>query len=91
MLSALGAEAEVSEVEMRDGADAARLRFPGSPTVRVDGADIEPGAEARSSDALSCRMYGGAGVPPRELLVDAIARAGGRPAVRRLGGAPQGR
>jgi mercuric ion transport protein len=79
VLSALGAEAEVSEVEVRDGADTARPRFPGSPTVRVDGADIEPGAETRSSDALSCRMYGGAGVPPRELLVDAIARAAGGP------------
>lgn len=46
VLSALGVEAQVSELEVRDGADAARLRFPGSPTVRIDGADIEPGAEA---------------------------------------------
>lgn len=77
-LSALGAPAEVSEVVVRDGADAERLRFPGSPTVRIDGADIEPGADARSPGALSCRMYGGSGVPPRELLVDAISRASDR-------------
>ncbi len=75
VLAALGAEAKLREVEVRDGAEAARLRFPGSPTVRVDGADIEPGAEARAQDALSCRMYGGSGVPPRELLANAIAGA----------------
>jgi hypothetical protein len=74
-LAALGAEAEVREVEVRDAADAARLRFPGSPTVRIDGADIEPGADALAHDALSCRLYGGSGVPPADLLMDAIARA----------------
>jgi hypothetical protein len=74
-LAALGAEAELREVEVRDAADAARLRFPGSPTVRVDGADIEPGAEARAHAALSCRLYGGSGVPPADLLMDAISRA----------------
>jgi hypothetical protein len=78
VLAALGAEVEVREVEVRDSADAARLRFPGSPTVRVDGADVEPGAEARAQDALSCRMYGGSGVPPRDLLVEAIAGAAAR-------------
>ncbi len=83
VLSALGVEAELSQLEVRDGADAARLRFPGSPTVRVDGVDIQPGAEACGQDALSCRIYGGSGVPPRKLLVDAIARAGGGPAERR--------
>jgi len=78
VLSALGTEAEVTEVEVRDGAEAARLRFPGSPTVRIDGVDLEPGAEARSPGALSCRMYGGSGVPSRELLVDAISRVSAR-------------
>ncbi len=85
VLSALGVEAEVSKLEVRDGADAARLRFPGSPTVRVDGVDIQPGAEACGQDALSCRIYGGSGVPPRKLLVDAIAEA----AARSAGGRPR--
>lgn len=79
VLSALGADAEVIEVEVRDGAGAARLCFPGSPTVRVDGVDIEPGAEVRGHDALSCRMYGASGIPPRELLVQAIAGAAAGP------------
>lgn len=78
VLAALGVDAEVREVEVRDGVDAARLRFPGSPTIRVDGMDIEPGADSRALDALSCRMYGGSGVPPRDLLVGAIAGAAAR-------------
>jgi len=78
VLSALGANAEVGEVEVRDDVDAARLRFPGSPTIRIDGVDIEPGAESRSPGVLSCRMYGGSGVPSRDLLAGAIARAAAR-------------
>lgn len=78
VLAALGARAELREVEVRDGVDAARLRFPGSPTVRVDGVDIEPGAEARAQDALSCRIYGSSGVPSRDLLAEAIAGAAAR-------------
>ena len=36
--------------------DAEELRFPGSPTIRVDGRDVDPiGAEARP--ALNCRIY----------------------------------
>lgn len=75
VLAALGAAAEIVEVEVRDGAHAARLRFPGSPTVRVDGVDLEPDAERNPADALSCRMYGSSGVPSRELLANAIAAA----------------
>ncbi|TMQ69535.1 MAG: hypothetical protein E6K81_14705 [Candidatus Eisenbacteria bacterium] len=78
VLDLIGAEAELVEVEVRDGMDAARLRFPGSPTVRVDGVDIEPDAEMRAQDALSCRIYGASGIPPRELLVNAISDAAGK-------------
>jgi hypothetical protein len=31
-------------VVVATAADAARLAFPGSPTIRVDGRDVEPGA-----------------------------------------------
>jgi len=37
-------------------ADAIALAFPGSPTIRVDGRDVDPtGAEERPS--LTCRVY----------------------------------
>ncbi len=75
VLGELRREAELVEVEVPTAADAERLRFLGSPTVRVDGKDIEPGAETRTDYALSCRMYADRGVPPKELLVAAL-RAG---------------
>src|SRR5947209_6738889 len=47
-------------LEMRripDEAAAKRERFLGSPSVRVDGRDVEPGAEARDDFGLKCRLY----------------------------------
>jgi hypothetical protein len=42
--------------EVTTDAQAAELAFPGSPTIRVDGRDIDPtGADAPPS--LSCRIY----------------------------------
>lgn len=46
--------------------------FAGSPTVLVNGHDVEPGAPA----GMACRIYaGGAGVPSREACERAIERA----------------
>jgi UDP-N-acetylglucosamine enolpyruvyl transferase len=42
VVRAHGVEAEVETLLVESAADAARLGFPGSPTVRVDGVDIEP-------------------------------------------------
>ena len=48
---------------------ARRERFLGSPTVRVNGSDIDPGAGARTDYGLKCRIYrsaehGQSPVPP---------------------------
>lgn len=63
-------------------ADAERRRFLGSPTVRIDGEDVEPGAAARSDFGLKCRLYrdagGTSGQPGEELIQRAIARAAAR-------------
>ena len=37
--------------------DAERLRFLGSPSVRVDGHDIEPGADQRTNFTFGCRVF----------------------------------
>ena len=75
VLGELGLEAEVVEVAVETQADAETLRFVGSPSVRVNGRDIEPEAEERTHFALSCRIYGTGGVPPRELLIEALQEA----------------
>ncbi|SRR5712691_3704676 len=65
-------EPEIRLVEVADPDTAVELRFLGSPTVRVDGADVEPGADERRDFALSCRIYrseGGGVEPPEEAWV----------------------
>ena len=72
-----GAELRVRAVETLEAAEAER--FLGSPTLRVDGLDVEPGAEAREDFGLKCRIYrsdeGQAGVPPEGWIRDALARS----------------
>jgi hypothetical protein len=53
-------------VEVADAHEAERLRFPGSPTIRVDGRDVEP-EDPRGDFAVACRA-----LPPRE---DRVRRA----------------
>lgn len=71
-----------SELELHrvDSAEEARrLRFLGSPTVRVDGCDVEVGAPDRDDFGLQCRLYrtaaGLVGSPPNEWIAAAIAVA----------------
>lgn len=45
---------EVREIET--DADAERAAFPGSPTVRVEGRDVQPPAEGEPT-GLTCRVY----------------------------------
>jgi hypothetical protein len=48
---------EIELVEVADPEAAVALRFLGSPTVRVNGRDVEPGADERRDYAFSCRIY----------------------------------
>jgi hypothetical protein len=70
----VGDEPELLHVETIE--DAERERFLGSPSVRIDGHDIEPGADGRTDFGLKCRLYrtaaGSGGVPPEAWVVDAI-------------------
>lgn len=81
LLSDAGVEAEVLERRIESEQDAAAERFLGSPTVRIAGADIDPGAERRTDFGLKCRLYrtaaGLGGVPPEEWIMAAIERAKG--------------
>jgi mercuric ion transport protein len=48
---------EIREIEVRTQAEAESLAFLGSPSVRVNGVDIEPEARNLKSYGLSCRTY----------------------------------
>lgn len=56
-LDAEGVSAAVERVEVTRPEEADRLRFLGSPSVRIDGIDVEPSAVARESFGLMCRTY----------------------------------
>jgi hypothetical protein len=77
VLAELGQDAEVVLVEVPDDTTAARVRFPGSPTIRVDGKDIVP-EESTGPYGLSCRVYstasGVSGVPEMEAIRRAMLR-----------------
>ncbi|MGD9734118.1 MAG: hypothetical protein AB7V58_00695 [Solirubrobacterales bacterium] len=74
--AAEGIEAEVELRRVETAKEAERERFLGSPTVRVDGADVEPGAAAREDFGLECRLYRTAAglerVPPAERIKAAL-------------------
>ena len=71
--------AAVDYLNASDPADAERLRFPGSPTIRVNGQDIEPDYEDPGDYTPRCRIYftnaGMAGVPERAWLERALMAA----------------
>jgi len=77
VLATRGRDDEIELREVSSQADAEALRFPGSPTIRVEGRDVDPhGATARP--ALNCRIYrlpDGriSPVPSREQLEEALA------------------
>ena len=73
-----GVEAEVEMVEVESDEQARAERFPGSPTIRIDGDDIFPCPEGEPY-SLTCRVYrlrdGRASpTPDPEDLLEAIRR-----------------
>lgn len=72
-------EPDLELVEVADAEAAVQLRFLGSPTVRVAGRDVEPGAEERSDFVLACRVYwterGFSGQPDAGWIREALSEA----------------
>ena len=66
----------VEAINATDPEVAAAHRFPGSPTIRVDGRDVMPGFEDPGDYTPRCRLYptqaGLRGVPPRQWIEDAL-------------------
>ena len=82
------ADMAIELVRVADTEAAQRERFLGSPSVRVDGKDIEPGAGERTDFGLKCRLFatsdGLRGMPSDEWVLRALERGEGRSSMRRL-------
>lgn len=70
---------EIHLLEVPDAQAALELRFLGSPSIRVDGRDVEPGADEREDFVLACRVYrtegGLTGQPEEGWIRAALAEA----------------
>ena len=71
----------IKRVEVSDEARGKETEFPGSPTVRVDGKDVQPGWEACRECTPRCRLYQSelriGCLPEREWVVSAVREAVG--------------
>jgi hypothetical protein len=76
LLRRAGVDDPVVLRQVPDPGAAERERFLGSPTVRIDGRDVEPGAGERRDFGLKCRLYrtpnGLRGTPPDDWILDAL-------------------
>ena len=73
-LRACGLEPIFDEVDVTNDSTPPDLRDWGSPTILVDGRDVTGG----QPNGVSCRLYDGPdgrGVPPRELIDQALRSA----------------
>ena len=69
-----GVQLKLRRVETSEAAE--RERFLGSPTVRVNGIDVDPAAPGRTDFGLKCRIYrhdqGQSPVPPEQWIRAAL-------------------
>ena len=76
VLAEAGVEADVELIAVNTDEEARKLRFPGSPTIRVDGHALFPAGE-RADWRPGCRIYatpaGLRGSPTAEMLEEAFA------------------
>ena len=85
LLGALAPGATVDEIDATDPAVAQHHRFPGSPTIRIDGRDVDPSFQDSGDYTPRCRLYrtsaGLGGLPERAWIEAAIVESldrGGR-------------
>jgi hypothetical protein len=65
--------ADIEGISVNSEAEADALRFPGSPTIRINGNDVETN-EARTP-GLACRLYPNrSGIPSEEMIRAALSK-----------------
>lgn len=74
VLAAQSLQAKIRSVPISSEDQAKAMLFPGSPTIRIDGKDVEQHEAVAPS--LACRLYANrSGIPSEELLRIAISNA----------------
>jgi hypothetical protein len=69
--------ADIERIPVKSDAEAKALEFPGSPTIRINGNDVQP--NGTNAPGLACRLYPDrSGVPSEHLLRMAMSEAKSR-------------
>jgi glutaredoxin len=76
ILSEEGVNTRVRKIQIRSEEEAVKRKFTGSPTIRIDGKDIDPSYRDTGAYVLACRNYPGGpdegGLPPEEMIRRAV-------------------
>lgn len=79
VIAAVAPGTPIHDVDATDPAVAEQVLFPGSPTIRVDGRDVDPTYADPGDYTPRCRLYrtsaGLRGLPERDWIVDALTAA----------------
>lgn len=80
----------IEEIEVRTEEEALRYKFPGSPTVRINGVDVDPSYIDNGKYGLVCRMYKVGerfyGAPTVDMIKEAIEDAKFYEGIKEVGG-----
>jgi hypothetical protein len=69
-----GIAAKLAEVEVANVEAARAVGFLGSPTIRVNGLDMDPASRSATEAGFACRCYAG-GLPPEDMIRAALLEA----------------
>lgn len=69
-----GIAAKLAEVEVANAEAARAVGFLGSPTIRVNGLDIDPASRSATEAGFACRCYAG-GLPSEDMIRAALLEA----------------
>jgi len=79
VLKSLGITADIENIEVTDNESAVKNRFLGSPSIRVNGKDVETEENSDTQYSLRCRIYrtaaGHSGLPSKHLLRKALLKS----------------
>lgn len=83
LMAQLGVHAPIALHRVESVQAAEREHFLGSPTLRIDGRDVDPTASERTDFGLKCRLYPSAdglrGTVPDEFIIAALSDARNTP------------
>lgn len=72
----LGIDQPVEIIDVRGDQEAQPLKFLGSPTIRVNGQDVDPASRKSVDYGMKCRLYrteeGTVGWPSKKMVLTAL-------------------